>query len=107
MPEALMLLNQEGNRASKASRKEKRQREFPSHGTRLTAEYLLDEVRREFEKFVETASYLDLYVLYEVLNYHCNYHIPFNQDEGVLGAGFMDILGLEPPAKQTVKGGLK
>ncbi|MGI9072473.1 MAG: hypothetical protein ACR2JB_14425, partial [Bryobacteraceae bacterium] len=88
----------EGKHESR-SRKPIEERKFVSEGMRLTAERLIENVRGEFEEFVEAASYLDLHLLYEVLIQHSSGTRYLDQNNATLGQTFMDVLGL--PASDT------
>jgi hypothetical protein len=78
-----------------------KEREFTSDGMRLTAERLIENVRYEFEEFLERANYLDLHLFYEVLNRHASICGYLNQDDATLAEAFMDALAL--PASDQEK----
>jgi hypothetical protein len=80
------------------------ERKFASTGMRLSAERLLDSVTDEFEQFIERASYLDLYLLYEVLNQHACNTLYLNQNEASLADAFMASIGIDL-AGLSAKGG--
>jgi hypothetical protein len=69
-------------------------REFASDGMRLTAERLIENVTVQFKEFLERASYLDLYLLWDVLDQHSGISGHLYQDDATLGQAFMDALGL-------------
>jgi hypothetical protein len=61
-----------------------KEREFTCDGMRLTAERLIENVRYEFEEFLERANYLDLHLFYEVVNQHASICGYLNQDDATL-----------------------
>jgi hypothetical protein len=77
-----------------------KEREFSSDGMRLTAERLIVDVRDEFEQFLERASYLDLHLFYEVLNWHASICGHLDQDDATLAQAFMDAVGLSAPNRE-------
>ena len=75
-------------------------RQFCSAGERLSAESLIEDVQDQCQEFLKYASYLDLRLLYEVLQHHSSNTIPWKQDEAGLADAFMTELGLEAPVPE-------
>jgi len=75
-------------------------RQFSSDGERLSAKSLIADVQDQCQEFLKYASYLDLRLMYEVLQYHSSNTIPCQQDEAGLADAFMTELGLEAPVSE-------